>query len=117
MTWLLENNFVLLDNLRVKRDKDAISHFLGPALDNTRDNVYVKIVKKEISYKDATWFNTFLKLAYIVIVRDGEIADAFVMNMAPNLIRFEHEVADLDELYREFFDVIDYNNTTKGQLN
>lgn len=117
MTWLLENNFVLLDNLRGKRDKDAISHFLGNAIADENVSVYVKVVKKEISYEDAAWFNTFLKLAYIVIVRDGEIADAFVMNMAPNLIRFDHEVADLDELYREFFDVIDYNNTTKEQLN
>jgi hypothetical protein len=118
MNWLLENNFVLLEDLKdTKFHKVYVSLVSGfNKIDLSR--VYVSIRTQEVKYDDLPEFNTKLGFAFIAVTDTSgtDLVDFFCINIYPNAVRTSQDIQAVKEIYEIFMDLLEayYNNTIEG---
>ena len=118
MNWLLENKFVPWEEIPSERIRKTIQLIFGGY---DMSYIWACIREKEVVYEGEPYLKTYLRVAFIAIENQDrtDLHDLVCIGLGPNVIRFPNEKDELDEIYKEFFELVQdyYNNTTKGVLN
>ena len=120
--WLDEHNFKTIeDNQGLtnfgRATKDNLTRFLH-SLYRPGCAFYVLVLEKKLEYEQEAWLNHNIAYAIVAVLSAdmNDIVDFFMIDIVPNLIRFNEDMVEAAELIDDYFNLREsiYDESCEG---